>query len=638
MRPKKYNPAFLGEDELVESFVVRHHELDTVLEVVRANTGATNQHLLVIAPRGFGKSMLVRRAAVAVRRDPGLTAAWFPILFAEESYEVRTHGELWLEALLHLHDATGDPRWDAVRRSLRSETDEGRLVRGALGALLDFADERGVRLLLVIENLDQLLGAGQLSESEAWDLRKILLSEPRIMLLGTAVRRFPGVETPDQAMFDLFRRIEMDPLDARECDVMWTRLTGERLGIRRAKALRILSGGNPRLLTILGSFSHGRGLEPILADLDSFIDDHTEYFRQNIEALQGDQRRVFLALAELWKPSPARAVAEEARLPVSQTSAVLGRLADHGRVVIARTQGKNHYYQVSERLYNIYYLMRRRGAAEARVRALVDFIRHLYEPARLPEMLGTIASEACGRGEGSRREHMLVLGHFLETSQRDAETYAEILRRLPGEILRAPDLRPAAKKAMFSVAHADAQRSFDDLVARTGTDSHRLHHVGDLVLTVASPDLWQRALGLLELHDSADHLCWLRARLLGAVRGPDVALTYVRERLPDPDDAENLPLQALQALGMRLAAVGLTQEAIELFSVPAIAGRMEPMVVALRRRLGEVVDAPIEMVEIADDLNARIDALIAAGDVWRTDPLALVLADEIEQPTHTDPA
>ena len=57
-RPIKYNPAFLTEEELVDSFVVRHADLHLVLRVVRENTSGSNQHVLIIGPRGSGKTTL----------------------------------------------------------------------------------------------------------------------------------------------------------------------------------------------------------------------------------------------------------------------------------------------------------------------------------------------------------------------------------------------------------------------------------------------------------------------------------------------------------------------------------------------------------------------------------------------------
>ena len=433
-----YNPSFLTSEGLVRQFVVRLDELETVVRVIRENAGPVNQHVLVIGARGFGKTMLVHRVAAAIERDPELASRWVPVLFGEESYQVSTVGELWLEALLHLADATGDPRVRAAVDELRAERDERRLASAGLARLLDFADREQRRLLLGVENLDALFEE-QLDEHQAWALRKILLEEPRLMILGTTVRRFPGMEQPDRPMFDLFRRVEIEALEDVECLALWTAVTGTNPGIERAAAVRILAGGNPRLVVLLARFAHGSALRALLDDLAHLIDQYTGYFKHNIEALPAQQRRVFLALAELWSPSTARQVADVARVAVNKASAQLKRLEQDGRVHVIDTRSGAHVYQVSERLYNIYYLMRRRNGAEPRVRALMDFIRHFYEPSDAPALLNRIAVEACAL-EGERRaEHLRLVQGLLAWRHGDAYAVAEMARLLPPELYDGAD-------------------------------------------------------------------------------------------------------------------------------------------------------------------------------------------------------
>lgn len=442
-----HNPAFESPERLVERFVVRHHELDAVLRVLRENDGPVNQHVLILAPRGRGKTMLVQRVAAETRRDPELAKAWFPVVFGEESYNVATLGELWLEALLHLADATGDPRWRGAWESLHRERDERRLVEAARARLLDFADSQGKRLVLVVENLDTLV-EDQLSEDDAWALRRVLLEEPRLMLLGTAVHRFPGVEQPDKPLFDLFKRLEIPPLDDGDTQALWQAVTGHDIGGERAAAIRVLTGGSPRLTVLLADFSDGRDLRTLLDDLAGLIDQHTDYFKHNIESLSTQQRRVFLALAELWVPSSAREVADAARMDVNVTSAQLKRLEHDGRVEIAATRGRSHVYQVSERLYNIYYLMRRRGGVEGRVRALIDFIRNFYQPAEVPGVIGRIAAEACGLEDGRRAEHLWLVHRFVEERRGDRSALLDLIRSSPVELFELPDLHPGVREAV----------------------------------------------------------------------------------------------------------------------------------------------------------------------------------------------
>ena len=117
----KHNPGFLSDEELFERFVVREAELDALLDVLRAPLGPTNQHVLLIGRRGMGKSMLVNRLIAELRRTPELGQRWAPILFGEEAYNVSTTAELWLEALFHVAQQTGESRWRETYETLLDE-------------------------------------------------------------------------------------------------------------------------------------------------------------------------------------------------------------------------------------------------------------------------------------------------------------------------------------------------------------------------------------------------------------------------------------------------------------------------------------------------------------------------------------
>ena len=70
----KHNPAFLDPAHRVQQFVIRTDELETLVRTLLENDGAANQHVLVLAPRGRGKTMLVHRLVDEIRQDPTLAA------------------------------------------------------------------------------------------------------------------------------------------------------------------------------------------------------------------------------------------------------------------------------------------------------------------------------------------------------------------------------------------------------------------------------------------------------------------------------------------------------------------------------------------------------------------------------------
>ncbi len=374
----KYNPSFLTEEELIESFVVRHADLELIIRIISDNVTDSNQHVLVIGPRGSGKTTLVLRVAAEIERNKELSNRWYPLIFSEESYEVVSAGEFWLEALFHLSEQTEMKNGNGLMLNFKNQS-MTKAWRTCTWQILDFADSQGKRILLIVENLNMLF-SDLTSEDEAWKMRHTLINEPRLMLLATATSAVEDMENPSHAMFEMFKMQELKPLDDDECNTVWELITGQKLIGEQIRPIRILTGGNPRLITIIAKFGSHRSFRQLLDDLVDLIDDHTDYFKSHLDNLPAIERKVYLALSGLWTPSTARDIARAARLDVNKTSSLLNRLTRRGDVVVESQGKKTKWYRIAERMYNIYYLMRRRGKPADRVKAAVKFMVSMYDP------------------------------------------------------------------------------------------------------------------------------------------------------------------------------------------------------------------------------------------------------------------
>ena len=384
---KKYNPGFLTDVEIIQSFCVRTHEFESIVESLREMSSTSSTHSLVIGPRGSGKTHLLLRVAAEVRRDSGLGGI-YPVVFAEESYEVGTCGEFWLECLAHLAEQAPEDEQASLRLTyddLRTVSDDRMLAERCLGSLLDFADRHDTRLLLVVENLNMLFS--DMSDPDAgWQLRKTLQTEPRIILLGSATSRFDEIDSPEHALYDLFRVLTLRPLDTAECKALWQTVSGKPSVGDTVRPLEILTGGSPRLIAIIARFGADRSFADLMNNLLDLVDEHTEYFKSHLEALPPQERRVYLALARLWKPSTAREVADQSRLDTNACSAQLRRLLERGVVAIEGGTPRRREYYLAERLYNIYYLLRRGTGTDRLVTALIEFMRCFYSPSELGDI------------------------------------------------------------------------------------------------------------------------------------------------------------------------------------------------------------------------------------------------------------
>ncbi len=592
----KYNPSHMPEDELVRSFVVRQRDLAAILETVTENTGASNQHLLILGPRGMGKTTLVNRAVAEIRRDPALGQLWYPILFDEESYTVTSAGELWFQALVHLADQTRSPTLEQARRALQPITDRTRLRDASLARLLEFAASQHKRLLLVFENIDMIFDA-QMTEADGWDVRHTLQNEPRIMVLATSPTRLESFHDSRKPLYELFHEHTLERLDLEECRAVWRLVADRDLPLHQARPIQIFTGGNTRLLTILATFARDRSFRELMDDLVGLIDENTSYFKANIEALPPESRKVFVTLADLWSPATSRQVADQTRGDIRAVSAQLGRLVDQGIVEVVRRVDRTQMFQVAERMYNLYYLLRRRGSG--RVRALVEFIVRYYDDDGASRLLTSLARAS------------YQLGDILAHPGIHAETEHALRRAaLAGNI--DPALTTMARAMMASdlagaraAAHVNLTRDLDGPAPRL---QQLCSFVLDASFAPLYPDVlaWAQRLAQLPPNLALANLFIARveARCDRWTRtwGP-LAITLEHPAIAAANLREIVTLLSLAA------ARGHTIHALPVLALSPSAPHFEPLLVALRRLADQATHPPQEVSEVADDIVRDIERL-----------------------------
>ena len=394
---RKFNPGVLqSDDDLIRQFVVRRDELDAVLEVLRDNTDAAScQHVLVVGPRGQGKTMLLARVAAELRTNSAFTGL-LPVRFMEESHEVSCIGDFWLETLFYLAHECAATAPDLAEELRAAHTDLARAWRDrdysdrTRATVLAAADQLGKQLVLMVENLQDLCGG--VDEDFGWQLRESLQMEPAVMLLATATSRFKMLEDAREPFFELFMTIALEPLRTEECRRLWQIASGEPVEPRGVRPLEILTGGSPRLLTIVAELARHQSVRRLMEDLVALVDDHTDYFRSHLEALPKTERRVYVATISLWQPSSTSEIAAQARMNVRTASSMLGRLVARGALV-ATGRDRRRRYAATERLYCLYYKIRRERNEADVVQMLIRFMAIFYSKARRPDMNAKLLEE-----------------------------------------------------------------------------------------------------------------------------------------------------------------------------------------------------------------------------------------------------
>ncbi|MDR3517947.1 MAG: AAA family ATPase [Azospirillaceae bacterium] len=415
----KYNPHRWGAAELRGIFVVRLKELDLLSRRLReTGPGTTPQHVLIVGPRGMGKSTLLLRLALAVDDDAELSRHWLPLTLPEEQYTVSTLAEFWTNVLDSLADKLETQGASAA--TLATLDDGIRRLGGlpiaeredaALTLLTGWIRQDGRRLLLLVDSNDLLfsaLGGSGASETKTptrsdpgsgplWRLRRTLTHETGLFWIGASYQALEAQNSYHHAFQDFFEYRELPPLTVADMERtllalartfgLGPDLAGDRaeaemaaiLKIRpgRLKALRTLTGGNPRTTMALFDLFATRRQQDLQTDLLALLDTMTPLYKARMESLAEQPRKLLAHLMEHWAPMGSGDLAAVSGIPTNTISPQLRRLIEDGLVEKAALPGtKRTGYQVSERLFNIWYLMR---FASRRLRQrlvwLVEFMR-----------------------------------------------------------------------------------------------------------------------------------------------------------------------------------------------------------------------------------------------------------------------
>ena len=714
---RKFNPGTLQSDEeVIRQFVVREGELQIVLRTLADNVDAACcQHLLLIAPRGRGKTMMLARVAAEIRTNGELTPHYLPIRFMEESQEIFSIADFWLETLFHLAKALEKHNTELAAELTKAHADfatrwqERDIAEHVRTTVLSASERIGKKLLLMVENLQSL--SDNVDDDFGWQLRETLQCEPQIVLLATAASRFAALDDAHEAFFELFRTINLEPLDTESCSRLWQAVSGDGLSNREIRPLQILTGGSPRFLVIMGEFSRHRSMRELLEELVTLIDDHTEYFRSYTEVLAKLERRVYLAVADLWQPSTTGEIATRARMDVRKASTSIGRLVNRGALIVHGT-GRKQSYSVAERLYCIYYKLRRERDEAAVVHSLIRFMSAFYSNpafARLVEKFRTEAINHPAIREGLIRGGIDVSElnqihsnddiantlidnsahrHSIQAARAQFNQAAELTRAGQHKYALSvydqavarfasndtPEFAALAAAALFNkgvtlgmlgkdhdelavydeivrhfgssdalelmnrVANAlfnkgvklgklgrdhDETEAYDEIVRRFGdSDAPNLQESVTRALIIKAQnatDKGQPNTALAICNDIIERVSppnstavialWLRAEALALMRQHTDALCALETAYEalDPNDSRLIPIAASCVSNF------VSKEADERSILQILTREKEratsllPLIVALRCRLGEDVQAPAEVHEVAKDLMRHID-------------------------------
>jgi tetratricopeptide (TPR) repeat protein len=457
-----YNPSTTKDDDFLRSFVARRDTADRLikwLEHVAASDSV--QHQLIIGQRGMGKTSMLRRLALATTTQPNLSEKLLPLSFREEQYNVHNLYVFWancLDALADFFDRSGQ---SAKAERLDREVAALQGAEGESLALFEkWVEFEKKRPLLLLDNIDLIFGG---LKKDLSTLRIFMEKPGGIVIVGGAATRVEAIADANGPFHDLFEITQLNRLTKDELITCLRSLAvarggeGEKVSrlidkdSARIRTLHDLTGGNPRTLTLLYMLLELDSSGDVFSDLERLLDQVTVLYKARVEDLAPQGRVVLDAVALAWNPVLASAVATLTHLDVTIVSSQLDRLQKEGvieKVAVSKTP--KGAYQISERFFNIWYLMRHGPRRQrSRLRWLSVFLKSFYTDAQLVERAKSLVNTAGDFGVDTG-QFLLALSEaiddegwrsVLKNHARDEfEKYAASLGRSLDEIVDPADV------------------------------------------------------------------------------------------------------------------------------------------------------------------------------------------------------
>jgi tetratricopeptide (TPR) repeat protein len=457
----KYTPSEMSEAELDATFAARGHTVDYLLKSLRDQMhSGTLSSFVVTGPRGAGKSTVIRMVALRMMRDPDLSRAWLPVVFPEEQFSVVSLRD-FLAAILRELSASGLPDAKAWLEKVEAESNDEQSQQLAVTGLKELTRKTRKRLVVFVENLNLLLEEC-LDDQMKGTLRRLLMTDPFMMLIGSSVHVFESLKSYDEAFFNYFGPVPLDRLSAEQVFELLQRraeFDGNERFLRdfreqrpKIRAIVHLAGGNPRLILMLYELLSQRPVTTIVQCLRRLVDELTPLLKDEMENLPPQQRKIVHALMEKGGTAQPVDLVERTRLPLNAITTQLKRLKDAQIVeLLGGGKGRAANYTVPDKLFAIWYQMRYLNQNRRRIELFVEVLRIWFEAEERFATIQSFARLEGGTSPNALREAALTTEYFA-ASLTDTPYASEARDHMVRQWLRSGDYHEAA------LAHAEFAR------------------------------------------------------------------------------------------------------------------------------------------------------------------------------------
>ena len=387
----RFTPSRTEPQVLEEIFVQRQGMLADIVERVRESALTGNKHqILLVGPRGIGKTHLIALLHHRITQDPALAdkvrIAW---LLEDETITS------FVQLLKRIYEFLAEEYPAEFPRDWLEDLLDRSPARSSRPSKRNWSTSSGTRPSCSSSRTWTWF-------SRAWGTRARSSGEPSCRPTRSRAswpprrRLFKSVKTREQPFFGFFATEHLRPLPPRtpsscsagsrshreQADLVAFLATPE--GRSRVRALHHLAGGNHRIYIVLSGFITRESLDELAGPFEKMADELTPYYQERMRWLTPQQRQIVEYLCAREDTCTPKEIARHLLTTENTVSSQLKKLLELG-YVLRSPRGRESLYELAEPLMRLASEVKEKRRKPLRL--LVNFLRVWYRPDVLPQLL-----------------------------------------------------------------------------------------------------------------------------------------------------------------------------------------------------------------------------------------------------------
>ncbi|NIM18497.1 MAG: tetratricopeptide repeat protein [Candidatus Aminicenantes bacterium] len=394
-----FSPWRSSAESLNRTIVGRDHIIKDILDKTqRFCQGAPPKHCLLIGRRGLGKTHILALLYHYYENNCSITdfetisSDVLPvILLEEERYSLNSLAIFLIKIFIKFCEKVpGEARW-IIPEHLESDED---VIEYCFGNLKEISQSEKKKIIILCDNLEEVFKQWQ--EKEYKILRAFLSDQQAVMLIGTSVKIFKEIISPELPFYEFFETVPLPDLsDSQMLELLKKRFIEDHMEEefnRKEKHLKEkiaatakLTGGNPRLVVFLYDIVTKKNVFEIENATEELMESLSEYFRNRFSALAPQEKTILDAFADMEGPATPKEISKKTRIKENSTYAHIKNLKHAGFIdTVEYGKHKISKYDVTERLFRLW----RQTATisgKRKFQILIRFLKLYFTPEEIKE-------------------------------------------------------------------------------------------------------------------------------------------------------------------------------------------------------------------------------------------------------------